>query len=377
MPPKKVFVFAGSMDGGGSERQTLLVLQHLNREHWQPHLFLLYRRGVFLDQVPADVPIEAYWSNHHPPRIWIPGRIHRQQVAWLRQHLIATNPAAIYDRTFHATLITGPASAGLPVRRVSTITSPPALELTPAREKWARLKRWRLGHAYRSAHAVVAVSQAAAESAEQFYRLPKSSVHVIPNPVDMRAIAADAALAPPKPLRPNCFHIAAVGRMTTEKGHQVLLDALALLSQKSSQPWHLWLAGDGPLRPALTAQAEALGLESRVTFLGHVPQAARLIAHCQLLCLPSFYEGMPNVVMEAMAAGTPVLATDAGGTTELSGGGQLCRLVPPGNAAAMSVALAEALTDPRPWHQRAEAAKLAIAQRDVPRIIPRIEKLLG
>ncbi len=137
----------------------------------------------------------------------------------------------------------------------------------------------------------------------------------------MRAIAADAALAPPKPLRPNCFHIAAVGRsMTTEKGHQVLLDALALLSQKSSQPWHLWLAGDGPLRPALTAQAEALGLESRVTSLG-MCTGGTFDCSLPITMLPSFMEGMPNVVMEAIGRRHASPSNRCGWYHELSEGG--------------------------------------------------------
>ncbi len=375
MPAEKIFIFAGSMEGGGSERQTLLLLQHLDRRFWQPHLYLMYRRGVYLSKVPSDVPIEAFWDVHTVPRIWIPGRIHRQQVRWLRTALIEQRPRVLYDRTYHATLVTAPAAHGLPTRRVSVITGPASREVVSPRESWAWLKRRRLAKAYRSAYATLAVSDASARDAEQFYRLPFNSVQTLPNPIDLQQIRQDAQRSIEWTMNADSLHIACVGRMTDEKGHAVLLEAMRLVRQMAPQlDWHLWLAGDGPLRPALIERTLRLELNDRVTFLGHLDHAARLIQRSDVLCLPSLYEGLPNVVLESMAVGVPVVATDAGGTREI-GDRNALMLVNPGSPSQLADGLIRLLSDRSSARNQANAALETIARRDISVVLPMLQQV--
>jgi glycosyltransferase involved in cell wall biosynthesis len=101
--------------------------------------------------------------------------------------------------------------------------------------------------------------------------------------------------------------------MTQEKGHRELIEAIGHLRRQHESFYvslRLWLVGDGPLRPQLESLAQSLEVTDCVEFVGHVAQPAPWIAAADALCLPSKFEGFPNVMLEAMALGTPVIASD-------------------------------------------------------------------
>lgn len=141
-------------------------------------------------------------------------------------------------------------------------------------------------------------------------------------------------------------HLLFVGRLAAVKGVGVLLDALATL--KTSLPdLRVTLIGDGPERAQLTRDAAEMGLSDTVDFIGYRSQSevAEALKDTDALILPSFAEGVPVVLMEAMAAGRPVIATNVGGVAELVTNGQSGWLVPPGNAPALAEAITGVLTD--------------------------------
>ena len=108
------------------------------------------------------------------------------------------------------------------------------------------------------------------------------------------------------------------------------------------------IAGKGPLRPKLEELAASLGIADRVQFLGPqlAPQIAEQMRQADVLCMSSLNEGLPNVVIEAMASGLPVVATDVGGIHEVIDAPWKGTLVPTGNTAALTTALNEALSHP-------------------------------
>jgi glycosyltransferase involved in cell wall biosynthesis len=138
-----------------------------------------------------------------------------------------------------------------------------------------------------------------------------------------------------------------VGRMVPVKALDVLLKACALLRDRSVL-YHLYLVGDGPLRGALEKQAASLGLEGCVTFVGtqghdQVPHWYRA---ADVTLLPSWSEGLPNVLRESLACGTPFVASRVGGIAEIATS-PACRLVPAGDAAALAEAIAAAVGEPQ------------------------------
>jgi len=128
------------------------------------------------------------------------------------------------------------------------------------------------------------------------------------------------------------------GRLEEQKGQDVLLDALAEVRRRGLE-FVAVLAGDGSLRPALEQRARTLGLEANVRFAGQVEDLGPLLGAADVVALPSRWEGMPLVLLEALARGRPVVASAVGGVPEVVTDGEHARLVPPGDVAALATAL--------------------------------------
>jgi glycosyltransferase involved in cell wall biosynthesis len=158
--------------------------------------------------------------------------------------------------------------------------------------------------------------------------------------------------APPAALASSVPVVLCVANLRAYKGHRYLLDAAARL-RKRGLVCTLALVGVGKERDRLQHQAGILGLDVR--FLGARTDVAALLARADVVALPSLTEGMSNAVMEAMAAGRPVVATDVGGTAELIAGRGI--LVPPADADALAAGLERVLRDPAGAQHLAEAAR--------------------
>ncbi|MCU9837687.1 glycosyltransferase family 4 protein [Ruegeria sp. WL0004] len=151
-----------------------------------------------------------------------------------------------------------------------------------------------------------------------------------------------AAFADPVPVPGGPLRLVAVGRFVEQKGQMILLQAMARLVRTHPQA-HLDLVGDGEMRGDLERAISGLGLGGNVTLTGWLDQEGVRAAldAAQALVMPSFAEGLPMVVMEAMAAARPVVATYVAGTPELVRPGKTGWLVPAGDVAALADALAE------------------------------------
>ena len=378
--PYNVLLMAGSMMAGGSERQTLHLLRHLDRSKFKPHLYLSYAEGELLQQVPDDVEIETFQALRSTWLDALPGSIYRKQVTALRDYIVKQSIDLVYDRTFHMSLIAGPATKGLPTCRVATIVSPPDRDLPATENRFTRLKRWLLVRSYRSADAIVTVSQAVAASASDYYGIDRKCFQTIYSPVDLEAIADAASDNPCEDVSIDSVdvNIACVGRMSKEKGQHHLIDAIAALRDHPVfDCLHVWMVGDGPLRHDLTRQVEELHLQRHIHFVGCRRSAIPVIAQCQVVCVPSSYEGLPNVVLEAMALGVPVIATDVGGTPELLKDQSLGRLVGHGNCQSLADAISQFVEDPESAQQKADNAMQYVRQHhSIEAVIPQIEKLM-
>jgi glycosyltransferase involved in cell wall biosynthesis len=150
-----------------------------------------------------------------------------------------------------------------------------------------------------------------------------------------------------------------IGRLSREKGHADLLEAVALLRNTRAEfPFRVAIVGEGPERGVLERRIAALGLFETVTLCGHQTDTAPFYAIASVVVLPSHSEGSPNVLLEAQAAGVPVVATSVGGIPEIAINGVTALLVPKGDSAALANAIATVLKD------RQLAAKLGAAGRE-------------
>ncbi|MCA9193576.1 MAG: glycosyltransferase [Planctomycetales bacterium] len=335
----------GSLDGGGSERQMTQLVTRVDRRAFHPELFLLYRRGVFLEQIPEDVSIHAFWNAQRESRRWLPGEIHRHQVRELVDILSRRRISLLYDRTYHMSLITYPAASRSKVPRISTIVSPPSRDFAGGRERFKWIKKKLLRSAYATAAVTIAVSDNVARDAATFYRLPVETIRVIPSPVDFQLVNSAAAESDSigKHQDPGVFRILVVGRLSAEKGHLFMLEVVRelrrLANEASDGPAKIQvdILGDGPLRSECELTAQRLGISDCVSFHGFVvnPYTWMSSAHC--LCIPSIYEGLPNVALEAMCLKTPVVATEcSSGLRQLLGDQSRGVIVPIGDVKAFA-----------------------------------------
>lgn len=169
-------------------------------------------------------------------------------------------------------------------------------------------------------------------------------VRVIPGGVEM---AAYAAVPPPVP-----GMVGALGRLEREKGFDLLLQAMAELPAAN-----LLLGGDGQAREALSAQVRELGLTERVTLTGFVADVPAFLSQIGMLVLPSRSEGLGLVLLEAMAAGRPVVASRVGGIPEVVADGETGLLVPPEEPGALAAAIGRLLADPAKALRMGEAGR--------------------
>ncbi len=202
----------------------------------------------------------------------------------------------------------------------------------------------------------VAVSERGKRDVMQYEHIPAAHIQVIPNGVETARFAS----VPPPAFDPERgIVLGAVARLTQEKALGALLDAAAtLVAEGLSIRVHL--AGDGPLRPHLEQQARTLGLADRVHFLGYRADVPAVLAAVDVVVSSSTREGMPLGLLEAMAAGRPVVATAVGGVPEVVVDGETGLLVPPGDGPALAAAVRRVVVDPA-WGRALGAAGRARA----------------
>jgi len=367
MPDRIRVLFAiGSLEGGGSERQIINILRHLDRSQFEPHLYLIRRTGEFLNDVPDDVPITAFDDVSNPGGMYLPGRIRRALIAHFASVLTNLDIDVVYDRTPHMTLIAGPACQQLGVPHLSTIVSNPMHDLRDNIGRFRWLKFRILKRAYRCAHRVIANSESLAQACREFYHLKPEQLAVLSNGFDFDQINELASQQVNLQGRATGkFHIVAAGRLETCKGFDVLTDALdELIDVRGQTNITLSIAGRGSQEGNLKRLVDHHCLEDAVRFLGFLPNPYPLIQSADLFCLTSRYEGMPNVLVEAMSLGVPVLSTDCPeGPRDILKNGTIGTLVPHLDTVAIAAGIEQAMRPDQDRAARTVNAKESVLSR--------------
>lgn len=294
----RVLLLIPHLGGGGAEQVIALLARNLSREKYDLHLALVAER---------DAECEA---GALPP--WV--TVHRLGAARVRlaalrvlRLLYRLRPRIVLSGMFHLNflvLLLRPLlrfPVAVLIRQNGTASS--ALAALP---RYHRLL-YRL--LYRRADRVVCQSQAMARDLEESFAVPADRLQVLPNPVDFDAQLEPASSArcssnPDEPL------LLAVGRLSHEKGLDLLLRAFAQVRSQFPMA-KLVIAGDGPEQASVAALSRRLELEPAVRFLGRVARPADWFPQATLFVLSSRHEGLPNALLEAAAAGLPIVTTPA------------------------------------------------------------------
>lgn len=216
----------------------------------------------------------------------------------------------------------------------------------------SRLHAALLAFAVRRSARVVCVSEAMAAEVRRLFPERSARVSVILNGVDEQFLQ----LPEKSDGGDRAMHLLAIGSLVKGKGFEVLLHALARLRR---QDWDLALVGEGPEQARLAELAQALGISERVRFAGGLPpsEIPGVFAKSDLFVMTSFSEGRSNVVLEAMAAAMPVVATRIPGVLELATDGEHGWLVPPGDTGVLAASLEEAMAQAGERRRRGLAAR--------------------
>lgn len=331
----------GGLHGGGAERQMITVLKHLDRSRFQPFLYLVYRTGPLVREVPEDVPIVAF-DERWKGATWPGVLMHRRRVADMKAWIREVQPHVCYDRTFLMTLISAEAAQALNVPNISTVVTEPRHAFPLLAGRFQGMKRRMLKRLYLNSTKVLANSNGAARAAEEFYGLPSEFIHTLYNAIDLERVDRLAAegvshawwtATAERPV----FRLVTAGRLTTQKGFDLLIDAVAVIQkQRPAIEFRLAILGEGVDRNDFQAKIDRYGLQQQVVMPGYIDHAVAWYDKADLMVLPSLFEGFPNVLMEAMACGTAVLSSDCPfGPSELLQGGRLGQLCAVGDCEAL------------------------------------------
>jgi glycosyltransferase involved in cell wall biosynthesis len=340
---------------GGTQRQLLALLGRLDRTRFQPFVACFDDAGAWFHRLTElDIPATVF-----PIRGFARWDTFRKIVAfakWSRRHNIdVVHTWEIYSNIF---ALPGAAAAGVPVRIGSRRGLNP--DRTAGQRRLQRL-------AYAAAHRIVANSEAAARQLRE-EGVPSARVTVVPNGIDLSAY-------PHRTDRSSLRRVLMVAGLRRIKGLDVLVAAAAKILARVPDARFV-IAGEGPERESALLQVRHLGIENSFEFLGHRDDVPALLAEADLFVLPSRSEAFPNAVIEAMAAGLPVVATHVGGIAELVQHERTGVLVPSEDPEALAAAVMKLMARPDRANALGRTARQEIErQYSLSSMVARFEEL--
>lgn len=369
----KIAILLPSLEGGGAERSMLHLIKGFLAQGRTVDLILCQAKGAFIDEIPAGATlieleavrgIQARWSavtgNIRDFFVLLRPVLLAKKIApeiaritSLQRYLKTGQPDVVLSAITYANLLVIWAKQ-MSGSDVSVIVSERiALSTYCAAPSNARRWRWRylpdvVRRTYPGADAVVAVSGHAADELTTKIGLNQLSVTTIHNPVVDDTLRASAKEALDHPwFAPNTVPvILAVGRLTEQKDFATLMHAFARV--RAQRHVRLVILGEGRLRPDLDQLASELGIAADVAMPGFVGNPFQYMARASLLVLSSRYEGLPGVLIQALACGCPVVSTDCpGGSREILADGKYGALVSVGDAQAMAEAIRAEMDNPK------------------------------
>jgi sugar transferase (PEP-CTERM/EpsH1 system associated) len=342
--PLAVEMVLPSLEIGGMETMVATLAQALTAQGHRVGVTCLQQEGELAQEVRrAGIPVALVPCPGSAPLV--------QPHPGLRNHFAARAPDVVHAHNgvwAKAALAARAAGVRAVIHTAHGFTSDEPW-FGDALRWWAGLRTDR----------VAAVSAPLREHLVRKARIPASRVVTIINGIDTTRFAPhgrSGILREALGIGPDIPLVGCVARLDPVKNLPLLLDAMTLLVRHVPDA-RLALVGDGPLRESLREQAKALGLDSRIVLAGKFPDTAPVYRDLDVFALPSVSEGTSISVLEAMASGTPVVATAVGGTPWLLGGGACGTLVPSGDGRALAEAIRSLLADPIGRRRMAQAAR--------------------
>lgn len=316
-----------TFSGGGAEHVVRIIAEEIARQGRKCRIVGLYE--------PAGDTVAKSGVDY----VGLGAPNFGSAVVRLTAHVRSTKPKAFLSTLKNACLATEIARRLAAPRAVHGIRVANSYAQEVARMSVTRKVIWRAAIAFmhRSASKTILVSQGLRDEVINLLPQIEDRAVVIHNPVEVASVSS----VPAGPLPgASGARVLMVGRLAPQKDHLTALAAFALLGRRAD----LLIVGEGSLRDEIAARASALDIEDCVHLLGWRSDASALMKHCDLLLLTSRFEGFPNVLIEAMIAGIPIVATDCPhGPREIITDARIGELVPIGDTEAIAAAVSDRL----------------------------------
>jgi L-malate glycosyltransferase len=336
----RVLHLINSFETGGTERQAVEFLKNVDRKRYDIRVAALRNEGSLYQEIAGSFPTiaEFRFKNFY-------SRSAATQLRRLIRYLRTEEIDILHAHDFYAGLIGGMAGRLAGVR---TIAAQRHLKLSDR-----SAHRWGTRAIHRMADRILVNSEAIRDYIVRQDGADARKIVVVRNGIssssDLRSAGtlrgnAREALCLELDIPDHAKLVGVVARLQPVKGHRFIIEAAERVIAGEPDARFVF-AGDGPLRNELEEQAQRLGIREFVHFLGERTDVSRLMNAFDLLALASIHEGLPNAVMEAMAAGVPVIATAVGGTLELIEHRKTGYLVEPANSSSLAAGILFALGD--------------------------------
>lgn len=345
-----VLLYTSSLGNGGAEKHLQRIANAMDEEGHRV-VVAEARKGGHYEQNLADgvelIVLSNGWLNSSTWRLM-------RSVRPLRQYVSRHRPDVVCSVMDHVNVRLMRALNGVahPPPAVLSVQNNPQMRFGDDSSWRGRLLFWRMKRTYRHADRIVALSEGVAHQLVELEVADPARLSVIHN-AGLDDEVLDSKEAPLRHEAPKGPLLVACGSLTPQKGYSYLLKSFRqVLDQREAG---LWILGEGEQRPAIESQANSLGIDEHVSLLGFRANPFKFMAAADAFVLSSLWEGFGNVIVEAMACGTPVVSTDCPyGPGEIISHEENGLLVPPANVEALSLALLRLLDDPNLRKQLAE-----------------------
>lgn len=357
MPSKlHILFFTTRLGGGGAEKLLLRIVNSLNRGEFQVSLALSKSGGSYESALAEDVAVYHLISSK-VPSVSLPLLL---SLLPLRNLISQIKPDVVCGAMDNANTVAVLATRYLsqPPKVVLSVHNPPSWKYTqPPQRLVNRLVFALMPKIYPLADAIINVSGGVAKDLKTIAPKTAPLLHVIYNPCVDAEVTSGSQASPPETVPPTHKLIVACGRLHPQKGFTDLITAMVAVRRQI--PSVLWILGEGESRSELTKQIESLGLTETVFLLGFKTNPYQYMAKADLFVLSSLFEGFGNVIVEAMACGTPVVSTDCPtGPAEIIESGVNGILVPPENPEALAEGIIRVLSDTQLQQQLSQQGKI-------------------
>lgn len=372
---RKVFVVIPSMGGGGAERVMLQILKNLDRNKFEIRLILFEREGELLSDLPPDITVDALRMKKSKYMLY--GFSAPDFVIRFAKILRKDQPDAILSFMWYTNLVVLLARLFSGIKCGVLVSERYGLSASYEGLMEEFLRRNTIRFFYPKAETIIVNAEAMGQQLRELFHIHPEKIEVIYNPLEMQRVTR---LGEEKVdhiwFEEDIPIIIGIGRLTLQKGFSYLIKAIHILTSEGIN-CRLIILGKGPEDDNLRRLAVDLNVADRVAFLGFQKNPYKYLSRSTIFTLSSLYEGLPNVLLEALALGVSSIATRCPtGPEEIVTDGVNGILVPPANERVLSEAIKKLLLDEELRARIGEAGRIRAEYFRADKVIKEYERII-